>query len=263
MVLQLARRLRPWCRRPYDWLFALYFRSPPSGGWVTALAAERTAEYGPAGGNADRIGLAYAHARGYTGINKDTANPVIVSTVGKEVDRTHPDLIGQLVQGYGFTADRDANTVVYNNPNAGTCSGTGNVIVGNDGHIYGCGTADTVGAAEFLRIARKQATHIAAVIAGKSGNGDNTIQGIAYGAKIKPIGIYAPSNVSVVDTEERTALIAQASGAGIAVMNNNWHTFIKFKTFTETDGLNCSALPEGCYRYFIPSKFYNYRTCFK
>ena len=212
---------------------------PPSGGWVAALDTARSDEYKRSGG-ADRIGAAYAHARGarFTGaINGDIANPVIVSTVGKEIDRTHPDLIGKLIQGYGFHIS-GGNTVVYNNPNAGTCSGDLNVTIGTtDDDIHGCGTADDDGAAEFIIIARKQATHIAAIIAGKSGNGDNTeptIQGIAYGAKIKPIGIYAPNNILSVLTAQRTDLIAQASGPSIAVMNNSWGVRGMIKTYRKT-----------------------------
>ena len=56
---------------------------PIAGRWAAALTAARTTEYGLLGANADRIGAAYAHARGYTGaINGDVANPVIVSTNG-------------------------------------------------------------------------------------------------------------------------------------------------------------------------------------
>ena len=220
---------------------------PPSGGWVTALDTARSDEYKRSTG-ADRIGAAYAHARGYTGKMGTTENPVIVSTVGKEVDRDHPDLAGKLVRGYGFHIS-SGNIVVYSNPNAGTCSGDLEVTVGSDDDdIHGCGTADIVTATEVLRIGRKQATHIAAIIAGKSDN--SGVQGIAYGAQIKPIGLYAPNNLIPVKADQRTALIAQASGSNIAVMNNNWGGSVAIKTYSKT----VESLTTN-YNYFIQSKF--------
>ena len=43
------------------------YETPPMGGWATALTAARSDEYNNDGGGANRIGAAYAHARGYNG----------------------------------------------------------------------------------------------------------------------------------------------------------------------------------------------------
>ena len=170
---------------------------PPAVGWVAALRNVRTTEYrASTEGAADQIGAAYAHARGYTGINKNTGNSVIVSNVGTgRVLRDHKELEGQLVQGY----------VASNNnrhEHAATCIPAGFGLNGNSGE---CDIAST---------------HTAGIIAGKKGNGG--IQGIAYNAKIKPISIYG-SDGGLTTSAKRANAIAEASGSNIAVMNNNWH----------------------------------------
>ena len=222
---------------------------PPTGGWVAALATARTDEYDESGGNADRIGAAYAHARGYTGIIKGTSKSVTVSIMGEsKIDRTHNDLSAQLINGY--IANSEDSTA-----NAGTCVGTGT-------HSNSCGTISNHA---FILEKRKQSTSVAGIIAGKSGNGG--IQGIAYNAKIKPIDMFMDTDTATIrnaeaavyanskalwntpsDTpeyeairnawraanrvrndayepfrEKRAKAIAQASGPDIAVMVNNWH----------------------------------------
>ena len=228
---------------------------PPAGGWNAALRTARGGDYHASGG-ADRIGAAYAHARGYSGIIKGTSNSVTVSIVGEgKVDRYHKDLSAQLVAGYVATNENS-------DPNAGTCTGIGSYL---DAHLYYKEACRAVSSNAFILEKRKQSTHIAGIIAGRSGNGG--IQGIAYNAKIKPINIsidtdtatirnaeaardvagsarimhtwgtpervaaedaYRAANQAVYDAyeptrEKRAKAIAQASGEDIAVMLNNWH----------------------------------------
>ena len=220
---------------------------PPAGGWVAALRTARGGDYHASGG-ADRIGAAYAHARGYSGIIKGTSNSVTVSIVGEsKIDRNHKDLSAQWVDGYVANSE---NSREY----AGTCRGIGT-------HYTNCGAVPNNA---FIREKRRQNTHLAGIIAGRSGNGG--IQGIAYNAKIKPIDIFIDTDtatirdaeaaneaardafIAALDTpeeeaaldayraaedvlleaykpfhEKRAKAITQASGANIAVMVNNWH----------------------------------------
>ena len=198
------------------------YEAPPNGGWVAALDTARSDEYDEAGGGADRIGAAYAHARGYTGAG------VIVSMITRPIDSTHADLPdSQRIKGYGFTLV--SSTVTANtSETAGTCAG-----LACNGRI--------------------PSTHIAGIIAGKSGNGDNTeptIQGIAYNAKIKPINIYAGT---VVASDSRALAVAEASGSNIAVMYSDWVAFDIAGTFSQvtTD----MAIPMDDYRYQALRKF--------
>ena len=128
--------------------------TPPTGGWVEALKAARTPEYQASKG-ADRIGAAYAHARGYTG-----EGTTISMMMTQPIDSGHTDLANKRIKGYK-SATNDERTNPDTTASAGTCSGETN-----------CG--DNI-----------LGTHIAAIIAGESGNGG--VQGIAYNAKIKPI----------------------------------------------------------------------------
>ena len=140
--------------------------TPPSDGWVEALKAVRTTEYKASTG-ADRIGAAYAYARGTQFTGEGTTISMMV--LGK-IDREHADLRNQRIDGYD--ADADDTTA-----NAGTCAGAGAVSGG------GCGD-DILG------------THIAALIAGESGNGG--VQGIAYNAKVKPINLYSSTGAVLI-----------------------------------------------------------------
>ena len=190
-------------------------KEPPTGGWVAALATARTTEYhatrAPTSGAdpvefsaADQIGAAYAHARGHTG------EGITVSVVGRPIDRDHDDITGQLKleEGYdvagAMASDRTAT-------NAGTCAGSA------------CGATN------------KRGTHIAGIVAGKSGNSAGAtglIQGIAYNAKIRPIKIYTDSNDSIASTASRVGAIEAASGANVAVMLNDWAVLIR-NTYSE------------------------------
>ena len=183
---------------------------PQADGWVEALKAERTPEYQASGG-ADRIGAAYAYARG----TQFTGAGIFVANVGQVVDSTHADLsaTGKLIQGYDANGATDSDRTATN---AGKCAGAtacGDNILG---------------------------THIAALIAGESGNGG--VQGIAYNAKIKPINIYKDNGRAVINDKTVNAIQA-ASGMvdaancpstptnieacqTITVMNNNWDVFI-------------------------------------
>ena len=178
---------------------------PPTGGWAAALTTARTDEYDESGGNADQIGAAYAYARGYSGAG------ITVSFVGQAIDRTHADLAGQLIDGY--KADTKDSTA-----NAGSCAG------------------DTAGSCPSEH---RSSTHIAGIIAGKTGNfvDGGLIQGIAYGAKMKPINIFQAGTL-LATSEDRAFAIAEASKmdaaactmdssdtascAPITVMHNNW-----------------------------------------
>ena len=150
---------------------------PPTGGWVAALAAARTTEYHASGG-ADRIGVAYAHARGHTG------EGVIVSLMGFAVDRTNKELSGQLIPGFEIYETSNNNI----SENKGTC-GT-SIVCGND-NLY--------------------PTFAAGIIAGKQGN--DGIQGIAYNAKIKPINII--SKITGNDIDEAAFISPIKAGSGI------------------------------------------------
>ena len=170
------------------------FETPPSGGWATALTAVRTAEYHATRAPdsdadpteysaADQIGAAYAYARGYNGAG------ITISNMGPgRLAQTHPDLSGQWIPGL------NSDSFNPDDPRAGTCEGES------------CNSY-------------KNVNHAIGIIVGKKGNGDTTIQGIAYGAKIKPIevGGFASSFTSA----QRAMAIRQASGSNITVMNNN------------------------------------------
>ena len=153
----------------------------PFASWTDALTHYQSAEY-QRGGGADQHGVAYAHARGYTGEN------IIVSIIGGPIDRTHPEFAGQLVQGYDAGASGDARTA----ENAGTCDTS--TCLSPFGNSFAAG-----------------------IIAGKSGNFDEggEIQGIAYNAKMKPVSI---PNGFRSDTQTQDAIVA-ASGADITAMN--------------------------------------------
>ena len=129
---------------------------PPDDGWRKALSDARTTEYKASGG-ADRIGAAYAYARGYTG-----EGTIISMMMTQPIDSGHTDLsaTGKLIDGYKSATNAD-RTNPDTTASAGTCAGATN-----------CGD-DILG------------THIAALIAGESD--DEGVQGIAYNAKIKPI----------------------------------------------------------------------------
>ena len=186
---------------------------PPTGGWVAALSDARNTEYQADGGGADRIGAAYAHARGYTGAG------IIISSMGEHVEFTNDDLggAGQLLTGYKAS---DGSTVF----GGGKCSGDG------------CGEFTT-------------GTHVAGIMIGKSGNfvegvDGGEIQGIAYDASIKPIDVATNNIFQPTDDDGRrmklNSAIAAASGtvdaagctrdstdttacANITVMNNGWN----------------------------------------
>ena len=200
-----------------DYLPSIY-EAPPNGGWDTTLTAIRgldDSEYNEAGGSADRIGAAYAYARG----TQFTGEGVIVSVIGRSIARDHDDLSGQLITGYGFK-DVGITRVPDDDPNVATCVG---------------------GACRAtVRLSFKTPTYIAGIIAGESGNGDNTeptIQGIAYNAQIKPLNIYtstlsfsalrvlAIQEASMVDfaTCAGRAYPAIAACKPIAVMHNDWN----------------------------------------
>ena len=181
------------------------FETPPAGGWVTALTAVRTAEYHATRAPnpdvdpteysaADQIGAAYAYARGYNGAG------IIISNMGQgRLDQTHPDLSGQWISGYhfksgGFNPDEPYNGICFGE----SCYTENNTIIFN---------------------------HTNGIIVGKKGNGDTTIQGIAYGAKIKPIDIAGDALI----VTKTAAAIRHASGANITVMNNNNWTSRDFK----------------------------------
>ena len=178
---------------------------PPEDGWVAALASARETHQYNRNTSADQIGAAYAHARGYTGMNKDTGKSVIVSHVGLgRIAYDNGELEGQLVDGY-VANDDNSDT------GAGQCS-----LKGERDADAGASICSDIG------------THIAGIIAGKKGGGGSQLrnQGIAYNAKIKPITIYG-SNNGLTTTAKRVKAIEQASGPDIAVMHNSWNTQIE------------------------------------
>ena len=156
-----------------------------------AATARRTIEYQQIA-SYDKIGAAYAHARGYSGAG------IIVSAMGREVNRQHVELFRQLMIGY--TADTADST----STNAGTCN------------------SDTTVADATDCTASRQNTHLASTIAGERLS-NSGLQGIAYSAKIKPIDIYTRADTdALVDNTKLRAAIGQASGSAITVMNNGW-----------------------------------------
>ena len=170
---------------------------PPTGGWARALTAARSDEYNNDGGGANRIGAAYAYARGYNGAG------IIISNMGDDIDRDHPEFMGKLIDGYQAGTSNSGS-------NAGTCQGS----------LRGCSLST-------------DSTSIAGIIAARqnpliSGKGR---QGIAYGAQIKPIDLFDSSSSTLRAVGDRLkAAIEQASGTEIAVLNyefedNNLGTF--------------------------------------
>ena len=181
------------------------YEAPPTGGWATALTAARSDEYNNDGGGANRIGAAYAHARGYNGAG------IIISNMGDHIDRDHPEFMGQLIDGYqAGTSDSGSN--------AGTCQGS--VVSG----IGRCSIST-------------DSTSIAGIIAARQNGltaGDGR-QGIAYGAQIKPIDLFDSTTSAHVVGDKLKAAIEQASGTEIAVLNYEF-TDNNTDTFTDTDG---------------------------
>ena len=193
--------------------------APPSGftSWEGAGGAatmQRTAEY-LNNGNADRIGAAYAHARGYTGAGS------IVSIIGGPIDREYFEYVGQLVTGYTLHGD-DSTSI-----DAGTC-------VKAPSAAFTCSTSPSDDAA--IIVARQDRTGT---------------QGIAYGAKIKPISTAffddKFNNIAV----DLNNVIRHGSGEGITVMREDadygeettyivGSTIYYYKTFSNLDA---SALP--------------------
>ena len=141
----------------------------PGGSWAQALATARNEEYKRSATGADRIGAAYAHARGYSGaiagsghpLDSSDDLPIIISHMGRVINRGSSDLNSQLILGYLAVNETTSNI-------DGTCSMY--IVCGLD--------VD----------AQQVDTHLAGIMVGTSGNGG--IQGIAYRAKIKPIDIY-------------------------------------------------------------------------
>ena len=195
------------------------FETPPSGGWVAALTAVRTAEYHATRtpdpdadptkySAADQIGAAYAYARGHNGAG------ITISNMGPgRLAQLHPDLSGQWIAGL------NSDSFNPDDPRGGTCEGES------------CNSY-------------KNVNHAIGIIVAKKGNGDTTIQGIAYGAKIKPIEVsgFASSFTSA----QRATAIRQASGSNITVMNNNNWTTTNPATFDDM-GMT--------YHYNLPVRF--------
>ena len=177
-----------------------------------AVGAQRTTEY-KAGGGADQIYAAYAYARGYTG------EGIVISSMSDKINSIHSDLTRQLVQRsgtspvQGYTADG-----MNSDDNAGTC--------------------DSVATCSKDGILITQGTHLAGIMVARKRSNEG-IQGIAYGAQLKPIDIVT-GDVFQTDTDERrmefNLAIAAASGTvsfwdiktssvkatTITVMNNGW-----------------------------------------
>ena len=187
--------------------------SMPYASWDLAIADYKGTQYNLGGGGADRIGAAYAYARGYTG------EGVVVSTMGGTVSIFNRDItVNVLASADGTTFQGYTADTMTSGSDAGICR----AIDGND-------CTDV------------QSTHFASVIAGvRTVNDDFGGQGIAYDAQIKPVDIFTNDIfendfVKVNDVAEnrvakRKAAIEAASGmtndgAGmspITVMNNGW-----------------------------------------
>ena len=191
--------------------------APPRGfaSWELALANVRTAEY-LNNENADRIGAAYAHARGYTGAGS------IVSIIGGPIDREYSEYVGQLVTGYSLVGDDSTSE------NAGTCT------VASSGSRCHTSSSDA-----------------AAVIAALQ-DGTGT-QGIAYGAKIKPIfnGFFNDGSEGNIFGDDND-FIRHGSGERITVMrsdgdyNDEKTTYIEGTTiyhYRTYGSLDTSTLP--------------------
>ena len=160
------------------------------GSWADAIKHYQTDEYKASGG-ADQINAAYAYARGYA------ATSVTVSVVGEPVHNRHQDLSGQLFEGYDADND-DATATIAGQCSTDSCEGY------------------------------SQGTHVAGIIGAilDTENPNTGIQGIAYGAIMKPIDIMTGNDV--VDEAKRIKAIDQATnfttqgGFKIVVMNNSW-----------------------------------------
>ena len=220
--------------------------SPPSGftaweGAGGALEASQTPEYKEDGGGADRIGAAYAHARGHTGRN------VIVSTMGGSIALSH----------YEFDdIDSDNDGVDEIIKTVRGYDGLNELITGLPGR---CTQANNC-------IGEEEYSHFASIIVAKSGNvgadpdnPEGPVQGIAYDAGIKPVDILAFAGgtgvISIVEESKLIKAIGRASGmtaytggsivptthvssdddpSTITVMNNGWDVSVA-DTYIEGD----------------------------
>ena len=171
---------------------ARYTETPANATVAQAVTAIKANEKYQFSGSANRIGAAYAYARGHTG------EGIIVSNMGERIDSTRDELTSAWVPGYRATDKTAYHSTTA--PLVGICVDAG-----------GCG--------EFT-----QSTHLASIIVGGN-NGGAMTQGTAYNAEIKVIDIVT-DNIFQADTaDKRTKLnlaIAAASGSAITVMNNGW-----------------------------------------
>ena len=184
--------------------------------WADALEHYRTDEYKASGGRnrigaspADRIGAAYAYARGYTG------EGIIIASVGEPIFNAHNDLNGR--RDYGYEADGEDGSST-----AGLCFST-------------------------CHVNYKKGTHLAGIMIGISGNIDSSepgpIQGIAYGARIKLIDIVTDdptqAEINKAIVEGTKANVATCGGGAypaivackpITVMNSGWDNSVTLST---------------------------------
>ena len=153
--------------------------------YITTPESHETVEYDNQAG-LDAVAASHAFARGFTG------SGVTVSVVDSPFDTDHPELDDVFLTGY--------------NPRTGTtevdrCTQSGAIAV------------DSACNAGF----RDHGTHVAGIIGAKKGNGNSTMHGLAYGAKIKPIAFLEGTGSFTYSD-----VFSAASGGGIIASNNSW-----------------------------------------
>ena len=153
--------------------------------YITTPESHETTEYDNQVG-LDAVAASHAFARGFTG------SGVTVSVVDSPFDTDHPELDEVFLTGYN---PRTGTTEV------GRCTQAGAI------------TVDTACSSGF----RDHGTHVAGIIGAKKGNGNNTMHGLAYGAKIKPIAFLEGTGAFTYSD-----VFSAASGGGIIASNNSW-----------------------------------------
>ena len=218
--------------------------------WTPALelirgtSTEPNTEY-HAGGGAEKIGAAYAYARGATG------EGIIISQMGGAIFK--PTTFLERADGGGYNEVPSPNTAVAMELNElNLITGfRARINAGNPSRIIPEGERGfCITGAINCRGAGVISTHAAGIMVATKGDGTAGIQGIAYGAKLKPIDIYDDRS-AVTDEDRRKKAIEAGSGIvdatacdasdnqmiddckAITVMNNNnWGVVTETISFT-------------------------------
>lgn len=144
----------------------------------------------------ESIGAHYAYARGHTG------SGVLVSVMDTPFNTSHANLDGALVAGFN-PGDGSTNVAL-------DCGGSGNPC--------------------------QHGTHVAGIIAARKTDDDDSMHGVAYEAKVKPVAFL--DNPGITTGQQQVDAFLAASGEDsntemqIVAMNNSWGPIAGFHSET-------------------------------